>query len=71
MRNGAPFDEMPEPLRRIQLHVLPKCGGDRVMANLLAMIPIHGLDAVLVAIELNTPSQANVARYDALLKAAS
>jgi hypothetical protein len=68
------------------------------------MVPVHGLDAVLVAVELaleagapnvehiiniisrlqatgespvvkalelNTPSQANVARYDALLKAVS
>jgi hypothetical protein len=104
IRNGAPFAEMPEPLRRVQAHLLQQIGGDRLMSNLLAMIPLHGLDAVLVAvelalesgapnvehiiniisrlqatgeqpvvqaIELNTPSQANVTRYDALLKAAS
>ena len=43
---------MPELLRKLQLHLLKREGGDRLMANLLAMIPIHGLDAVLIAVEL-------------------
>lgn len=52
LRNGAPFMEMPELLRKLQLHLLKREGGDRLMANLLAMVPIHGLDTVLIAVEL-------------------
>ena len=32
--------------------MLKQAGGDRVMAQMLAAIPIHGLEAVLVAAEL-------------------
>ncbi len=53
LRNGAPFGEMPTPfamlaaaLRRHERHL-----GDRVMAKVLAMVPSHGLEAVLVAVE--------------------
>ena len=52
LRNGAPFAEMPEPLLRLQRHLLRQSGGDRVMADVLGAIPHHGLDAVLVAAEL-------------------
>lgn len=52
LRNGAPFADMPEPLLRLQRHLLKQVGGDRVMADVLAAIPRHGLDAVLVAAEL-------------------
>jgi transposase len=52
LRNGAPFMEMPESLRKLQRHLLKQAGGERLMANLLAMIPIHGLDAVLIAVDL-------------------
>jgi transposase len=52
LRNGAPFAEMPEPLVRLQRHLLKQSGGDRVMADVLGAIPRHGLDAVLVAVEL-------------------
>ena len=52
LRNGAPFAEMPEPLLRLQRHLLKQTGGDRVMADVLGAIPRHGLDAVLVAVEL-------------------
>jgi hypothetical protein len=54
LRNGAPFGDMPTPfamlaaaLRRRERHL-----GDRVMASVLATVPTHGLDAVLVAVEL-------------------
>jgi hypothetical protein len=43
---------MPEPLRRLQAQLLRHAGGDRVMAQVLAAVPIHGLEAVLVATEL-------------------
>jgi transposase len=52
LRNGAPFAEMPEPLLRLQRHLLKQAGGDRVMADVLGAIPRHGLDAVVVAVEL-------------------
>jgi transposase len=52
LRNGAPFKSMPEPLRQLQAHLLKHPGGDRVMAQVLTTIPSHGLEAVLVAVEL-------------------
>ena len=52
LRNGAPFRVMPEPLQILQRHLLRHPGGDRVMAQVLAAVPIHGLEAVLVAAEL-------------------
>ena len=52
LRNGAPFAEMPDPLLRLQKHLLKHLGGDRIMADVLAAIPVHGLEAVLVAAEL-------------------
>jgi transposase len=52
LRNGAPFATMPEALQQLQRHLLKHAGGDRVMAQVLAAIPLHGLDAVLVAVEL-------------------
>jgi len=52
LRNGAPFKTMPEPLRLLQQQLLRHGGGDRVMAQVLTAIPLHGLEAVLVAVEL-------------------
>jgi transposase len=52
LRNGAPFATMPEPLQKLQAHLLRHPGGDRVMAQVLAAVPEHGLEAVLVATEL-------------------
>lgn len=52
LRNGAPFAQMPEPLLRLSRALLRREGGDRVMAQVLAAVPVHGLEAVLVAVEL-------------------
>ena len=52
LRNGAPFAAMTEPLTRLKQILLRRPGGDRVMAQVLAAIPVSGLEAVLVAIEL-------------------
>ena len=52
LRNGAPFADMPEPLQRLRQGLLRRPGGDRVMAQVLAIVPQAGLDAVLVAVEL-------------------
>ena len=52
LRNGAPFLDMPEPLQQLRRALLRDPGGDRVMAQVLAIVPTAGLDAVLVAVEL-------------------
>ena len=52
LRNGAPFADMPEPLQQLRQALLRDPGGDRVMAQVLAIVPTAGLDAVLVAVEL-------------------
>ena len=52
LRNGAPFADLPEPLQRLRRALLQRAGGDKVMARVLMAVPAHGLDAVLVAVEL-------------------
>jgi len=52
LRNGAPFADMPEPLQRLRRGLLRNPGGDRVMAQVLAIVLTAGLEAVLVAVEL-------------------
>lgn len=52
LRNGAPFADLPEPLQQLRRALLRETGGDRMMAQVLAMVPHAGLDAVLVAVEL-------------------
>jgi len=52
LRNGAPFLDLPEPLAKLRQALLKHAGGDRLMAQVLAMVSVAGLDAVLVAAEL-------------------
>lgn len=52
LRNGAPFADMPAPLKQLRLGLMRHDGGDGVMAKVLAAVPNAGLDAVLVAVEL-------------------
>lgn len=52
LRDGAPFQHLPAPLRDLQRHLLRQPRGDRAMAQVLAAVPNHGLEAVLVAVEL-------------------
>jgi transposase len=52
LRNGAPFEGMPQALKQLQAVLLRKPGGDAIMAQVLAAVPHHGLEAVLVAAEL-------------------
>jgi transposase len=52
LRNGAPFKTMPEPLQALQRQLLKHPGGDRVMAQVLSAVTWHGLEAVLVAVDL-------------------
>jgi transposase len=63
LRNGAPFADMPEPLRKLQAALLKREGGDRVMAQVLAAVPAAGLEAVLVAVELVLDSGAVSAEH--------
>ena len=53
LRNGAPFADMPLPLLKLQseLRRRERLTGDRIMASVLANVPVHGLDAVLIAVE--------------------
>jgi transposase len=52
LRNGAPFADLPIPLKTLRGLLLKHEGGDRVMAKVLAAVPSAGLEAVLVAVEL-------------------
>ena len=54
LRNGAPFADMPEPLQQLRRGLLRNPGGDRVMAQVLAIVLTAGLDAVLVELALET-----------------
>ena len=62
MRNGAPFADIPAPLRQLQRVLLKREGGDRVMAQVLAAVPTFGLEAVLVTVELVLESGAPSAK---------
>ena len=52
LRNGAPFVDMPTPLLRLRQGLMRHDGGDKTMAQVLNCVPSHGLEAVLVAVEL-------------------
>ena len=52
LRNGAPFAEMPEAFRQLQSQLLRRPGGDREMAEILALVLQHDEQAVLCAVEL-------------------
>ena len=54
LRNGAPFAELPAPLIQLQtvLRRRERQQADRIMAKVLSLVPTHGLEAVLVAVEL-------------------
>jgi transposase len=52
LRNGAPFADLPPALLQLQQALLRRAGGDRVMAQVLAAVPLAGLESVLVAAEL-------------------
>ena len=63
LRNGAPFADMPTPLKQLKHGLMRHAGGDRVMAQVLAAVPTAGLDAVLVAVELVIESGALSAEH--------
>ena len=65
LRNGAPFADMPIPFTKLQaaLRQRERQQGDRVMAKVLATVPSHGLEAVLVAVELVLESGVHSAEH--------
>jgi transposase len=52
LRNGAPFADMPAPLLRLRQGLMRHDGGDKTMAQVLNCVTSHGLESVLVAVEL-------------------
>ncbi len=74
LRNGAPFADLPAPMQKLRGLLLKREGGDRIMAKVLSAVPSHGLDAVLVAVELvlesGTPSSEHIENVLHRLKAA-
>ncbi|MCE7903950.1 MAG: IS21 family transposase [Gammaproteobacteria bacterium PRO9] len=51
LRNGAPFAQMPEAFRHLQRTLLKREGGDREMADILALVLHHDEQAVLSAVQ--------------------
>ena len=52
LRNGAPFAELPEAFKQLQVQLLRRPGGDREMVEMLALVLQHDEQAVLCAVEL-------------------
>jgi transposase len=64
LRNGAPFSDLPDVFRRLQVRLLKRPGGDREMADILALVLLHDEhrveQAVNRALEGGEPSKAHV-----------
>ncbi|MCY1294728.1 hypothetical protein D9M70_440380 [compost metagenome] len=52
LRNGAPFLELPFAFRQLQDQMLRRPGGDREMADILALVLHHDEQVVVRAVEL-------------------
>ncbi|WP_336314411.1 MULTISPECIES: IS21 family transposase [unclassified Shinella] len=52
LRNGAPFLELPLAFRQLQDQMLRRLGGDREMADILALVLHHDEQVVVRAVEL-------------------
>jgi transposase len=61
LRNGAPFHELPESFKRLQVKLLKRPGGDREMADVLALVLLHDESlveqAIIEALKLAQPSK--------------
>ena len=64
LRNGAPFNELPESFKQLQRKLLRRTGGDREMVDVLALVLLH--DEALVeraveeALKIDRPSKQHV-----------
>jgi transposase len=50
LRNGAPFQELPDSFRQLQARLLKRPGGDREMVDILALVLLHDEQRVEQAI---------------------
>lgn len=53
LRNGAPFAELPDSLKQLQSRLLKRPGGDREMADILALVLHHDEQQVLQAVAVS------------------
>lgn len=64
LRNGAPFAELPESFRQLQVRLLKRPGGDREMADILALVLLHDEhlveQAITQALASGEPSKEHV-----------
>jgi hypothetical protein len=64
LRNGAPFQNLPEAFKLLQRHLLKRPGGDGEMVEILALVLQHDEQAVLCAVEMaltdNVPTKTHV-----------
>lgn len=64
LRNGAPFTELPDSFKRLQHKLLKRRGGDREMADILALVLLHDErlveQAVAASLDAGQPSQQHV-----------
>lgn len=64
LRNGAPFNELPESFKRLQAKLLKRPGGDREMADVLALVLLHDEEhveqAIIDALNIEQPSKQHV-----------
>lgn len=64
LRNGAPFNELPESFKQLQKRLLKRKGGDREMADILALVLLHNEkdveQAIIDAIASGEPSKQHV-----------
>lgn len=64
LRNGAPFSELPESFQKLQARLLKRIGGDREMADILALVLLHDEafveQAIEKALEFGEPSKTHV-----------
>ena len=64
LRNGAPFNQLPTSFKRLQARLLKRKGGDREMADILALVLLHDErqveQAIAEALKAGEPSKQHV-----------
>lgn len=64
LRNGAPFNELPDSFKHLQSQLLKRPGGDREMVDILALVLLHDEQmverAIAQALEIDHPSKQHV-----------
>ena len=64
LRNGTPFNELPDSFRQLQHQLLKRSGGDREMADILALVLLYDEalveQAVAEALHVEQPSKQHV-----------